>query len=70
MSVVTVMAPGERVDQLAKRIYGREANGLVEALLSANPGLAATAQLIPAGTRVRAPALPDETQSPNIRPWD
>lgn len=54
----TVAYGGERLDRIAKRLMQTETQGTVEALLDANPGLAASMQfgLVPAGTIIRLPA--------------
>lgn len=54
----TVAYGGERLDRIAKKLLQTENLGTVEALLEANPGLAATMQagLVPAGTVIRLPA--------------
>ena len=59
----------ERLDQFAGRLYGFT-DGAVEALLDANPGLAALGAVPPARTRIRvprveAPASADTT----VKPW-
>jgi phage tail protein X len=54
----TVAYGGERLDRIAKKLLQTEKLGTVEALLEANPGLAATMQtgLVSAGTIIRMPA--------------
>lgn len=54
----TVAFGGERLDRIAKKTLQTERQGTVEALLDANPGLAASMQagLVPAGTVIRLPA--------------
>jgi phage tail protein X len=54
----TVGYGGERLDRIAKKLLQTEKLGTVEALLEANPGLAAAMQtgLVPAGTVIRLPA--------------
>ena len=54
----TVAYGGERLDRIAKKLLQTETLGTVEALLEANPGLAASMQagLVPAGTVIRLPA--------------
>ncbi|MEZ5782051.1 MAG: tail protein X [Rhizobiaceae bacterium] len=57
MSTYTVTAlGGERLDRIARKIYGTEKNGTVEGLLTANPGLAALGTIIAPGTVIRTPA--------------
>lgn len=48
---------GERLDRIAKKLLQTEQRGAVEALLSANPGLAAVmeAGIVPAGTEIVVP---------------
>ena len=46
----------EMVDAICRRIYGDE-SGYVEAVLSANPGLAALAAPLPIGTVVALPEI-------------
>lgn len=61
---------GERLDRIAKAIYGGEGNGAVEALLDATPGLAARGPLLPKGTRVNAPLQAPAKPAAIVRPWD
>lgn len=53
---------GERLDRIAKAIYGTEQGGTVEALLDANPGLAALGVIVPEGTVL---AVPPEVTPPD-----
>lgn len=57
MTSYTVTAlEGERLDRIARQVYGTERGGTVEGLLAANPGLAAHGTIIPAGTVIETPA--------------
>lgn len=57
MTSYTVSAlEGERLDRIAKRLYGTESGGTVEALLNANPGIAALGTILPVGTVIAVPA--------------
>jgi phage tail protein X len=47
---------GERLDQVAWTVYGRQA-GVVEALLVANPGLADLGFTLPEGIAIELPDL-------------
>ena len=63
----------ERLDRIARAIYGDEGNGAVERLLDANPGLSgrtptATGAL-PFGTVVTVPAVPAAADTGPTRPW-
>ncbi|WP_374638649.1 tail protein X [Agrobacterium salinitolerans] len=47
---------GERLDRIAKKVLQTEREGTVEALLTANPGLAYLASaIVPAGTIIMVP---------------
>lgn len=46
---------GERIDRIARAIYGTELGGTVEALLDANPGLAAHGPIVPEGVVISVP---------------
>jgi phage tail protein X len=60
----------ERLDQFVGRLYGRTL-GTVEAVLEANPGLAALGAYPPAGTRIALPRVEDEPGDAGaIKPWD
>lgn len=55
MTTYTVPHGGERLDRIAKKLYGTEQGGTVEALLDANVGLAALGFEVPEGTILVAP---------------
>ena len=57
MTTYVVAYGGERLDRIARKIMQTERLGAVEAILDANPRLAAVASsgLIPAGTEIRIP---------------
>ena len=60
-----------RLDIVAKQLAGTERKGRVEALLTANPGLAADGAYIAEGRVVVAPARPPaQTQLATVNPWD
>lgn len=67
-ATVTLEAPSP-LDLVCRRAYGDE-SGYVEAVLDANPGLAAV-RILPAGTVI---ALPDLAQTATVAPvvtlWD
>lgn len=66
-----VRVNGERIDRLAKRLYGSEQGGTVEALLSANPGLAQDGPELPAGRPIEVPAEVVNTRpSPYQLGWE
>ena len=74
MRITLDVADWERIDSLAKRLYGTEQRGTVELLLAANPGLAALAKqrsgYLPRGTVILVPAAPvSSTNSSLKRPW-
>lgn len=55
---IVVQQQGATLDLLLWRIHGRKGQGLVEAALVANPGLAALGSVIPLGTVIDIPDLP------------
>ena len=65
----------ERVDRVAKRLYGSERGGTLEALLAANPGLSelALSQVgyLVRGTELEVPTEPAPEPNPALkRPWE
>lgn len=66
---VLIAFEGEAIDQLCRRAYGTEA-GHVEAVLDANPGLAALPKRLPAGTAVRVPDVVAQSPDPVVKLWD
>lgn len=52
---------GEMIDAICRRAYGDE-SGYVEAVLNANPGLAALAAPLPAGTVIVLPDVPKASE--------
>lgn len=60
----------QRLDRVAEAIYGTETGGTVEALLAANPGLAALGLFLPRRTIVQVPARPVPPPNPAyLRVW-
>lgn len=62
----------DTVDAICQRIYGRTA-GYVEAVLEANPGLAALGAFLPMGTALTLPDAADintGTDTTQINLWD
>lgn len=57
MTTIYRTTQGEMVDAICRRVYGDE-SGYVEAVLDANPGLAAMAAPLPAGTTILLPDIP------------
>lgn len=60
---------GETVDALCWRHYGRTL-GMTEAVLNANPGLAALGLVLPQGMLVVMPSLPQAQPKPITQLWD
>lgn len=70
MPTIHVTGQGEMVDAICRRFYGDE-SGFVEAVLDANPGLAANGTTLPIGTRVVLPDLAKATEIvPVVTLWD
>ncbi len=65
------LAQDDRLDVIARGMLGREDRGNLEALLKANPGLAAGGPLVPGGRRLAVPAAAVESPVlPSINPWE
>lgn len=61
---------GQRIDQIAKAMLQTEQLGSVEAVLKANPGLAALGAIIPEGMHITPPvAFKAETTQAVVLPW-
>ena len=65
----TVGRRPERIDRIAKLLYGSERGGAVERLWAANPGLASFGAFIPVGTVIRVPAATIVSTSAFVPPW-
>ena len=67
----TVAQDLERVDRIARKLYGTEREGNLELLLAANPGIAGRGPYLPRGTQLDVPAKPAPRPSVTYqRPWD
>mgnify|MGYP006188890079 FL=1 len=60
---------GDVVDKFALEVYGRT-QGATEAVLAANPHLAALPPRLPAGVVVTLPELATAETKPTVRLWD
>lgn len=60
---------GDTVDWICWKHYGRS-SGTCEAVLDANPGLADTGDVLPAGVLVMLPDLPEPNRAYTVRLWD
>jgi len=68
--IITVAGDGITVSQLVWRRFRRRVDGMAEAVLTRNPGLAAS-EMIPVGTRVVLPDVPATAADPAvISLWD
>lgn len=59
-----------RLDILTRDLQGTEKNGAVEAILEANPGLAALGGFAGEGQVLNIPDRPEPQPVPAINPWD
>ena len=60
----------DTLDAICYRFYGIT-RGVTEQVLAANPGLAVLGPLLPHGTPVTLPAIPQATQrAPTVQLWD
>lgn len=60
---------GDTLDLICQRHYGRT-QGTTEAVLQANPGLAAQGALLPMGTEVKLPRLNLQPVRRSVVLWD
>ena len=60
---------GDRLDQICSQYYGQAA-GAVEAVLEANPGLALSDPVLPAGIKLELPMLSLPRTTEKVRLWD
>lgn len=62
---------GDTVDRIVWLYYGRQNDGIVEAVLSANEGLAEYGPILPEGLQIALPEISDDDQSTgSVRLWD
>jgi phage tail protein X len=67
---VEEVVEGDTVDLVAWKLAGRTAD-VVEAILAANPGLAALGPILPIGTAVIVPEVAATTATPaTVALWD
>ena len=59
----------ERIDRIARRLYGSERGGTVERIFAANPGLSAHGAFVPAGTVIAVPAAAATSTLAFTPPW-
>jgi phage tail protein X len=69
MSGTVITKGGDVVDLLALAAYGYTA-GATEAILAANPGLAAAGPVLDAGLTVVLPDIADPQQALQVQLWD
>lgn len=64
--------PGDTADAICHKHYGK-IDGNLERVHEANPGLADLGAILPVGTRIRLPAVPEQGRPPILqtaRLWD
>lgn len=64
-----IASQGDTLDALCYRRYGRT-EGVVEAVLAVNPGLAELGAVLPHGTAVELPVVESSTTSETVSLWD
>jgi len=64
-----IATQGDTVDAICHRIYGQTA-GITEAVLEANRGLAELGPVLPHGTVVDLPDLPQQADVQRVQLWD
>jgi phage tail protein X len=70
VTTYTVARGGERIDRIARKIFGSERGGTTEALLDANPGLAALGLAVPEGTVLAVPIVPEKPSATYQLAWE
>jgi len=58
-----------RLDILAFELMGKTTDGALEALLAANPGMAANGPFLAAGSEVEIPPTPETPRVAAVNPW-
>jgi phage tail protein X len=62
---------GDTVDRIVWLYYGRQNDGIVEAVLAANHDLASYGPILPEGLQIALPEISDDDQSTgSVRLWD
>lgn len=69
MSNIYTTRQGETVDLACLAHYGRTAK-VVEAVIEANPGLAALGVVLPIGTKIVMPIIATSTERRLVSLWD
>ncbi len=64
-----IASQGDTLDALCYRRYGRT-EGVVEAVLAVNPGLAELGAVLPHGTAIELPVVESSTTSETVNLWD
>jgi len=64
MDAVTIRGEGITLDLLLWRIHGVRGQHLVEVAFELNPGLAALGPVLPLGTVVKIPPMPQAVRAP------
>ncbi|MDX2109208.1 MAG: tail protein X [Verrucomicrobiota bacterium] len=74
MDVTYTTQAEDMVDAICKRHYGHTTAGIVEKVLSSNPGLSGQGPLLPAGISIVLPDIGAPKSSPQIKStvnlWD
>lgn len=60
---------GEAIDEAVRRATGSERDGITEAVIDLNPGLAALGPRLPGGTPIIVPDPPEPEPRALIRLW-
>lgn len=68
MSTQYVTREGDMLDDICRKIYGEQKPGQVEAVLAANPGLAARGFIYPSGLLIILPTLEAKAEA-TVRLW-
>jgi len=63
-----VTREGDMLDDICRRVYGEVRPGMVEAVLAANPNLAAYGFILPSRLTIKLPDLAAQ-EEPKVRLW-
>lgn len=70
MTTIYITREGDTVDFIAWKFYGSTANQVVEAVLSANGGLADYGPVLPSDLEITLPAVASPAKTKGVKLWD
>lgn len=70
MTTIYITREGDTVDFIAWKFYGSTANQVVEAVYSANGGLADHGPVLPPGLEIILPVVVSPAKTQGVKLWD